>query len=169
MSADERRVAAALDLSRDWTGRRVTVMGLGLFGGGATVARAFARRGARVTVTDLRSAEVLEPSLRALAGLPLELVLGEHRAADFTGAELVVANPAVRPDHELLALARAHGATVAGEIELFLANVRARVACVTGTQGKSSVCHVLHGLLERSGVRAVLGGNIGTALVDRAL
>jgi len=44
-------------------GLAVTVMGLGLFGGGAGAASYFAKRGARVTVTDLKSAEALAPRL----------------------------------------------------------------------------------------------------------
>ncbi len=54
--------ARPLDL-RD---RAVTVMGLGLFGGGAAVARWLCARGARVTVTDLRSAADLVWSESAL-------------------------------------------------------------------------------------------------------
>ncbi len=64
-------------------GRRVTVMGLGVHGGGLATARFFARRGAVVTVTDLRGPEALAPSIEALAGLPVRFVLGRHDEADF--------------------------------------------------------------------------------------
>ena len=43
----------------DYAGLDVTVMGLGLFGGGATVARHLHRLGARVTVADQRTANGL--------------------------------------------------------------------------------------------------------------
>jgi len=76
-------------------GLRVTVMGLGVHGGGLASALFFARRGAEVTVTDLRGPEALAPSLERLAGLPVRLVLGRHDAADFERAELVIKNPAV--------------------------------------------------------------------------
>lgn len=146
-------------------GRRATVMGLGLFGGGACAARWLVEQGARVTVTDLRDAAELGPSLVALEDLDLELVLGEHRAQDFEQVDLVVANPAVPPDAIWLERARASGARVTSEVELFLRTTRARVVLVTGTQGKSSTTSLLAQLLTACGLRACAGGNIGAPLL----
>ena len=50
--------------------KRVTVAGLGRFGGGVGVTRWLARLGARVTVSDIASAEDLADSVRALEGQP---------------------------------------------------------------------------------------------------
>lgn len=159
---------AWVELERDWSGTRVTVMGLGLFGGGAAVARAFARRGAEVTITDRRDADTLAPALAELEGTPgLRFVLGEHRLDDFAEASLVVANPAVPPTSEPLAVAHAAGVPITSEAALFLASCKAPVLAVTGTQGKSSVCNMLGQLLEACGRRVHLGGNIGRPLVDR--
>lgn len=159
---------SARELARDVRGAPVTVMGLGLFGGGVGVARHLASRGARVTVTDLRTADELAPAIRALAGVDVRFVLGEHRREDFENAALVVANPAVSPASEFLAAARAGGAAITSEIALFLELCPARIAAVTGTQGKSSTCNALHQLLVASGLRAHLGGNIGGSLLDAA-
>ena len=60
----------------DLKDRRILVMGLGLHGGGRAVAEYCVRQGAEVTVSDLRSAELLEPSLRELRGLDIRYVLG---------------------------------------------------------------------------------------------
>lgn len=147
------------------SGRRAVVMGLGSFGGGLGAARYLATQGDHVLVTDLRTEPELRASVRGLSNLEVETVLGEHREADFETADLVVVNPAVRPDNPLVSLARSTGARITSEIELFLEAVHARVICVTGTQGKSSTCHVLHGLLARCGIRAHLGGNIGRSLL----
>jgi UDP-N-acetylmuramoylalanine--D-glutamate ligase len=158
-------VAAAPERHRALAGRRVLVMGLGSFGGGAGAVRYLAGLGARVTVTDRRAAASLETSLRALADVPAEYVLGEHRRADFEASALVVVNPAVRPDDPLLVAARAAGAELTSEIELFLEAVRARVVAITGTQGKSSTATMTHQLLVACGRRAHLGGNIGSSLL----
>lgn len=148
-------------------GKRAVVMGLGSFGGGAGAARYLAGLGARVLVTDLRSASGLAAALDELAGLELELVLGQHRNQDFERAELVVVNPAVRPDHPLLAVARSAGARLTSEIELFLEAVRGRVVAITGTQGKSSTTNALFSLLSLCGERVYLGGNIGGSLLSK--
>ncbi|MCY2960405.1 MAG: UDP-N-acetylmuramoyl-L-alanine--D-glutamate ligase [Planctomycetota bacterium] len=152
----------------EFEGRRVTVQGLGLFGGGAAVARFLARRGARVTVTDTRTAAELAPAIAELAGIPVRFVLGEHRREDFAETDLVVANPAVAPSNAWLSLARAAGVPITSEIALFLELCPARIAAVTGTQGKSSTCNTLHQLLLADGQRAHLGGNIGRSLVESA-
>lgn len=146
-------------------GLPVTVMGLGLFGGGVESARWLAARGARVTVTDLRDARTLAESIEALRGVEVRFALGGHDERDFTSAHTVVANPAVPPSHPLLAAARAAGARVTSETALFLGACPARVVLVTGTQGKSSTSHAAHGLLVASGLSAHLGGNIGRSLL----
>jgi UDP-N-acetylmuramoylalanine--D-glutamate ligase len=155
---------AAASASR-FAGRRALVMGLGSFGGGAGAVRYLCQQGARVTATDRRDAAGLARTLEELAGLEVEYVLGRHRAEDFERAELVVVNPSVRPDDPLLARARAAGAELTSEIELFLSAVRARVVAITGTQGKSSTTHLTHALLAHSGRRVHVGGNIGGSLL----
>lgn len=150
---------------RAFAGKRALVMGLGSFGGGAGAVRYLAELGARVTATDRRDAAGLAATLASLADLDVEYVLGQHRAQDFERAELVVVNPSVRPDDPLLACARAAGAELTSEIELFLEAVRARVVAITGTQGKSSTTHLTHGLLAGAGRRVHLGGNIGGSLL----
>src|SRR5262245_44898259 len=86
----------------DLAGRKVTVMGLGLFGGGRGLTEALCRWGAQVTVTDLADEKKLAASLAALEGLPVRYVLGAHRTEDFLGADLVFVNPAVPRDAPLV-------------------------------------------------------------------
>lgn len=56
-------------IENDFSGSKVTVMGLN--GGGLASTLHFVRRGAEVTVTDLRTEEVLRPTLESRAGNPL--------------------------------------------------------------------------------------------------
>lgn len=140
----------------DYTGRKVTIMGLGLNGGGLASTLYFARRGAEVTVTDLRSEEVLRPSLEALAGLPVRYVLGRHEEDDFRNADIVVKNPAVRAGNPYIALAR----RVETDLSLFLAALDNPVFAVTGSKGKSTTATALHRILASVDPRARIGGNI---------
>ena len=86
-------------------GQRVTVMGLGLFGGGVGAVRFLVREGAVVTVTDLRKKKDLRASVRALKGLPIAFKLGRHEETDFQNADLIVANPAVPRSSQYLKIA----------------------------------------------------------------
>ncbi len=141
-------------------------MGLGLFGGGSAVVRFLAARGAQVTVTDLRSEPDLERSLVALADVRFERVLGTHRDEDFQRAELVVVNPAVPPGSRYIELARQSGAELTSEAGLFLSRFRGRLVFVTGSKGKSTTSALCHAMLERTGRRAWLGGNIGRSFLS---
>jgi len=145
-------------------GARVTVMGLGLFGGGLAAARFLASRGARVTVTDLRTAEQLRESVAALEGSGVELHLGGHRDEDFTGADFVLVNQAVPPDSPWLRLAR----SIDTEINLFFKLCRARmIAGVTGSNGKTTTTALIGEILKRGPRRTWVGGNIGAPLLER--
>jgi UDP-N-acetylmuramoylalanine--D-glutamate ligase len=140
----------------DLKGMRVTVMGLGLHGGGLSTARFLAREGAIVTVTDMKDAEALAASVESLEGLDARLVLGRHDMGDFSSADLVVKNPAVRPDSPYLAAAK----RVETDISLFLSFCSSPVIAVTGSKGKSTTSSAIHFALAESGREAFLGGNI---------
>ena len=145
-------------------------MGLGRFGGGLGAARWLHERGADVLVTDLASAESLAD---AAAQLPeeIETRFGEHRAADFAVADVIVASPAVaRPwRNELLQTAQRHGALVTTEIELLAERLpeRRRVVGVTGTAGKSTTATLIARALRAAlgEERVHLGGNLGGSLL----
>lgn len=142
----------------DIKGLRVTVMGLGLNGGGLASARFFAQCGARVTVTDRKSAAELAPSIGALADYPdIRYVLGTHEIADFENADVVVKNPGVKLEgNQYLAAAK----RIESDISVFLALTASPILAVTGSKGKSSTVSALQWGLRELGYRSFLGGNI---------
>ncbi len=141
-------------------GKRVLVMGLGLQGSGMAVARYAVQQGADVRVTDMKSSEVLAPSVQALAGLPIEFVLGQHRDEDFMWADVVIRNPGVPRSSPYLLLAQEHGARIEMESALFFLACPGRIIGVTGTRGKTTTSSLLYEILVASGAPAVLGGNV---------
>jgi len=151
-------------------GKRAVVMGLGRFGGGVGAARFLAQRGANVLVTDSATGEPLSDSLAAIADLPVETHLGGHDMTDFTSADLLVVNPAVRPDSPFIDAARKAGAVITSEIALLVSHLpdRTRVIGVTGTAGKSTVTamigHILQGARGKQCVH--VGGNLGGSLLN---
>ena len=147
-----------------FAGRRITVAGLGRFGGGIAVTRWLCAQGAKVLVTDLDSAENLGDSLEQLRGLPVEFRLGEHRERDFAEADLVVASPAIPLQNKYLDAARAAGKVVTTEIRLFIERCPAKIVGVTGTKGKSTATAMLGKMLESAG-KTWVGGNIGKSLL----
>ena len=147
-------------------GKRVTVMGLGLLGGGVGVTRFLVAEGAEVTATDLKDGSALAESLAKLAGLPVTFRLGGHVEGDFTEADLVVVNPAVPDGSPFVAKAREAGVPLTTEINLFFERCLAPIVGVTGSNGKSTTVSLLAHLLEGGERRAWLGGNIGRSLLE---
>jgi len=146
--------------------RQVTILGLGLFGGGVGAARYFAERGARVIVTDLRDASALAESLEALRDLDIHYRLGGHSPGDFAGSDLVVVNPAVPPSAPALEMARAASARLTTEINLLFDLSPAPILAVTGTHGKSTTTALLAEILRQSGKKVWVGGNLGGSLLS---
>jgi len=142
------------------TGKRVLVVGLGR--SGTAVAILCAARGAVVTVTDKRGADVLAP---ALAELPrnIDIEIGGHRASTFLAVDLIVLSPGV-PEIPELAAARAAGVRITGEMELASGFIGATVAAVTGTNGKSTTTTLAGAMTRASGRPTFVGGNLGDPL-----
>ena len=144
----------------DLRGKRVLIMGLGLHGSGIASARYASQQGAVVRVTDLRSAEILSPSLESLSSLPIEYVLGEHRTEDFLWAEIVIHVPGIRRDSPYLQVARENGACIEQEIALFFQACPGKIVGVTGTRGKTTTTTLIYHILRANGMNTVIGGNV---------
>lgn len=159
-------------MTTNLAGMRVTVMGLGRFGGGAGVTRFLASQGARVLVTDMSPESKLSDSIDEIADLlragSVTLRLGGHDERDFTHTDLVVVNPAVpKPwDNPLLKAAKAAGVTLTTEMKLLIERLpdRARTVGMTGSAGKSTTTAMIHAAI-RSAAPCVMGGNIGSSLL----
>lgn len=149
--------------------KRVTVMGLGRFGGGIGVTKWLLGQGAKVLLTDRASESALALQLDELGTDDnLQIVFGEHRVEDFTNTDVVVVNPAVPTpwDNTYLHAAWEAGVHVTTEIELVVAQLdRKNVIGVTGTSGKSTTASMIYAALCSAGKQCRLGGNIGGSLL----
>jgi len=146
---------------------RALVVGLGT--SGVAAATLLAHQGHRVTVNDRRTDVELAA---ALARLPAGVVaaLGGHPSELLDGVDLVVASPGVPWDLPLFEAARRRGIETIAEVELAaraLAGVP--IAGVTGSNGKSTVTSLLGEIALAAGVRAGVGGNLGTPASELAL
>ncbi|HEY3809703.1 MAG TPA: UDP-N-acetylmuramoyl-L-alanine--D-glutamate ligase [Steroidobacteraceae bacterium] len=143
------------------------VVGLGR--SGFSAARYLLKHGFDVAVTDSRA----EPpewrrlkSLSAQLGRDIVVRSGGFDAALLDGAGLLVVSPGVAQRGAFFDAARARGLPIVGDIELFARAVRAPVAGVTGTNGKSTVTTLLAGMAARAGLRTRSGGNLGEPALD---
>ncbi|MBI4965195.1 MAG: UDP-N-acetylmuramoyl-L-alanine--D-glutamate ligase [Desulfomonile tiedjei] len=141
-------------------GKRITVMGLGLLGRGLGDTLFLIRCGARVTVTDLKSADELASSVKALEGLPVKLRLGEHDPADFIDADMILRNADVPRSSAYLKIAQENRVPVEMDESLFCKHFKGTVIGITGTRGKTTTTTLVHRILSAHFPRVFLAGNI---------
>jgi UDP-N-acetylmuramoylalanine--D-glutamate ligase len=151
-----------------FAGKKVAIFGLG--GSGLASASALLAGGADVIGWD-DSAEAVTKAMSA--GIPS----GDLRQADWSKISALVLAPGVpltHPEpHWTVALARAAGVEVVGDIELFCRERRARapkapLVAITGTNGKSTTTALVAHLVRSAGRESEIGGNIGTAILSLA-
>jgi len=151
----------------DFKDKRVTVMGIGLHGGGVGVIKFLVAQGAKVLATDLRSAEELKESLETLKDLPVEYVLGQHRLEDFTQTDMVIKNPGVPEDSEFLKASRDKKVPVESDIGIFFELCPAPIIGVTGTKGKSTTASLIAEILIKKFPQVILAGNIRSSVLKK--
>ncbi len=171
---------APVDLDRltldSFAGRPVAVLGLAR--SGIALARFLADRGAVVTAYDIRDAAQLADAVDSLEGRPVRLALGpDVDPADvLRGQALVTASPSVSSRYPTteprlraaLAALEADGRVpVVSEVDLFLRLCPCPTVGVTGTKGKTTTSSLCAAVLGAGAPPVVLGGNIGTPLVER--
>lgn len=145
----------------DFSGKKVLVMGLGLLGGGVSVAAFFADHNAQVLVTDLRTKKELAPSIAKLKKYKITYVLGKHQSVDFLSADLIIKNPAVSSDNPFLKIAVDLKKQITMEESLFFKFCPCPIIGVTGTRGKSTTSVMIYQILKQLGTTEVfLGGNL---------
>ena len=155
----------------NFRGKKVLVMGLGLLGGGLATTKWLLKHGAKVTVTDLKSREVLKPTIKSLGPLvrKIKLVLGKHQEDNFKINDIVVVNPAVPRESKYLTIARRAGARIENDASLFFKFCKNPVVAVTGTRGKTTTVNWIYHLLRKKYPRTVLAGNSSDVSLLRAL
>jgi UDP-N-acetylmuramoylalanine--D-glutamate ligase len=143
--------------------KKILVMGLGRFGGGVDVVKFAHKANAKVTVTDLSSADKLKDSLKELSQFDdIEFHLGYHDKKDFEKSDVIIVNPAVTPDNEFLEIARKNKRIVTYQINIFFELCPATIIGITGSNGKSTTAALTaHILKNTSHENVFLTGNIG--------
>ncbi|MEE4249828.1 MAG: UDP-N-acetylmuramoyl-L-alanine--D-glutamate ligase, partial [Alcanivoracaceae bacterium] len=143
--------------------QRKVVVGLGVTG--LSVARYLHRCGQEFSVVDTREQPPELAQLQAeMPHVPVLLGANAQGVLD-TAGELIV-SPGISLEEPWLQQAVAAGATVRGDIDLFVAAANAPVIGITGSNAKSTVTAMLGAMLQAAGHRAGVGGNLGVAALD---
>lgn len=140
-------------------------MGLGLLGRGVGDIKFLAEAGADLIVTDLKSEDVLSPSLKQLQNLrtskPINFVLGEHRLEDFRNRDFILKAAGVPLDSVYITEAKKCWIPIKMSASWFAELAEGvKIVGVTGTRGKSTTTVLIYEILKKAGRQVFLGGNI---------
>ncbi len=149
-------------------GKRVTVFGIGLLGGGIGTIRFLAEHGAKIVATDLKTRQQLASSLEQLRDVKnVTYVLGQHRQEDFTNTDMVIKTPSAPWSNKHIKLALAKGIPVEIDASLFFKLCKNSIIGITGTKGKTTTSHAVAHILRKAGKDPVLVGVGRMPVLDR--
>ena len=142
--------------------KKVLVVGLGK--SGLAAALFLRRRGAQVTVSDVRSSEALAKEIPALIEAGIMVETGGHGLLTFRRQDLIVVSPGVPLDTPELVQVKSFGLPIIGELELAGRFLKGKILAVTGSNGKTTTT-LLGEILAAGGLPTLVGGNIGVPVV----
>ncbi len=152
---------------KEFENRNVLVVGLGK--SGVAAVQALLKLGARVFAQDGKPASELEPQLVAfLQERTSGLYLGCDPDAD-QRFDVLVLSPGVPPSLPFILQAREDGAEIIGELEIAFRVGRGNYAAITGTNGKTTTTTLTGEIFRQAGKRTYVVGNIGVAVISKAL
>jgi UDP-N-acetylmuramoylalanine--D-glutamate ligase len=149
-----------------YSGRTVAIYGLAR--SGMSAGKALMAGGANVVAWDDKA------EARA-AGAKMGLTVADLHLREWADIAALILSPGVPlthpAPHPFVEKARAAGAEVIGDIELFAralktSEVKAKLLGITGTNGKSTTTALIGHILARLGFDAQVGGNIGNPVLD---
>lgn len=142
-----------------------TLVILGLARQGKALARFAVGRGAKVVVSDLRSAEILSQPLSELSDLEIEYVLGEHPLSLLENADMVAISGSVPADAPFVNAARERNIVITNDSQEFLRRCPAPTIGITGSAGKSTTTSLVGAMAKADGKTTWVGGNLGFPLI----
>ena len=149
----------------EFSKKNILVVGFGK--SGLSTSRYLLGRGAHVTISDIKTEEELDRELLNEAkNLGARLETGEHRPDTFINSDMIVVSPGVPLDLAPIRAAMEKSVPILGELELASRLLNRPILAVTGTNGKSTSVSLLGAMIEKSGLKLFMGGNIGTPLMD---
>lgn len=138
-------------------GKNVAVMGFGVSNRPLTALLLEAN--ARVTVYDKKDAETLGNEALRLKRLGVTFVTGDGYLSSADG-DYIFRSPSIHPK-----FFRNKKGILTSEMELFFELARCKIIGVTGSDGKTTTTTLIAKMLEASGKKVHLGGNIGKPLL----
>lgn len=137
--------------------KRIVVIGGAESGSGAAVLAR--KQGLEVFLTDL--APIPQPYRKLLEDNGIEYEEGKHTAELILNADEVVKSPGVPDKAPMIQAVKAKGIPIISEIEFAGRYTKAKMICITGSNGKTTTTLLTYHILKNGGLNVGLAGNVG--------
>ncbi len=142
--------------------QKIAVVGIGV--SNLPLIELLLRHGCGVTACDMRTRGQMGEEAPRLEALGAKLRLGPDYLENLDH-DVIFRTPGLMPFDPHLEAAKARGAKITSEMEVFLALCPCKVIAITGSDGKTTTSTIISELLKAAGYRVHLGGNIGHPLL----
>ena len=146
------------------SGKKTLVLGAGK--SGVASAKFLAKRGATVALHDKKPIAEWTEEARSLKTENVGLIDGQIPSWLLDQIDLVVISPGVPTNTVPARYVDRKDGEVIGEVELAFRFLKGRIVGITGSNGKTTTTTLIGKLLKNAGIETLVGGNIGTPLID---
>lgn len=152
-------------------GKHVLIVGLGK--SGIAAAQAMLKLGAEVSIQDSKSPDKIDGQVvnflnNSFGGERLGWYLGVT-PPDMSEFDMMILSPGVDPELPFVQEAEEEGVEIIGELEIAFRIARGHFVGITGTNGKTTTTTLTGEIFKASGRSTHVVGNIGIAVISKAL
>ncbi len=140
--------------------KRIVVLGAGESGSGAAILAK--EKGFDVFVSDCGT--ISDPYRALLDQNGVQWEDGKHSEELILNADEVVKSPGIPLTAPLIKKLQAQGTPIISEIEFAARYTKAKMICITGSNGKTTTTSLIFYILKQAGLNVGLAGNIGNSL-----
>lgn len=140
--------------------KRIVVLGAGESGSGAAILAK--EKGFDVFVSDCGT--ITEPYRALLDQNGVKWEDGKHTEELILNANEVIKSPGIPLTAPLIQKLQAQGTPIISEIEFAARYTKAKMICITGSNGKTTTTSLIYYILRNAGLNVGLAGNIGNSL-----
>ncbi|HLF74468.1 MAG TPA: UDP-N-acetylmuramoyl-L-alanine--D-glutamate ligase [Anaerolineales bacterium] len=150
---------------RAWNGRRVLILGAARQG--LALARWLSLHGARVTLSDIRSADELRLARESLAEFPIDWAPGGHPLELLDSTDVLCLSGGVPLSLPIVTEAVKRDIPLSNDTQIFMEVAPCKTIGITGSAGKTTTTTLVGQMAKNvHGDRAYVGGNIGDPLIN---
>jgi UDP-N-acetylmuramoylalanine--D-glutamate ligase len=152
-------------MMKDWNGQRVLILGAARQG--LALARWLSLHGARVTLSDMRSATELRVARESLAEFQIDWALGGHPLELLDSTDVLCLSGGVPLTLPIVAEAVKRGIPLSNDSQIFMEMSPCKTIGITGSAGKTTTTTLVGNMAKNAyGDKAYVGGNIGDPLIN---